>query len=147
MYLATYDFDIIYRRGTSNPADGPSRRPDYEEGSVDVTWLPTFQNKLKGAFAVAIQRSLGTSGESPPFAISAMAKETILLRDEQTDHRVDHSTEDSVENQGVGRCLKGPASKARVIEVSTTILLKGIINSSVPRVFELDNYKYLIPYI
>jgi hypothetical protein len=145
MYLATYDFDIIYRRGTSNPADGPSRRPDYEEGSVDVTWLPTFQNKLKGAFAVAIQRSLGTSGESPLFAISAMAKETILLRDEQTDHRVDHLTEDSVENQGVGRCLEGPAFEARVMEVSTTTSPEGIMNSSVPRVFELDGCKHLIP--
>jgi hypothetical protein len=28
-----------------------------------------------------------------------------------------------------------------------TILPKGIINSLVPRVFELDSYKYLIPYI
>jgi len=145
MYLATYDFDIIYRRGTSNPADGPSRRPDYEEGSVNVTWLPTFQNKLKGAFAVAIQRSLGISGESPLFAISAMAKETILLRDKQIDHRVDYSTKDSVENQGVGRCLEGPASEAKVMEVSTTTSPKGIMNSSVPRVFELDGCKYLIP--
>ena len=27
--LAPYDFTIQYRRGTLNPADGPSRRPDY----------------------------------------------------------------------------------------------------------------------
>ena len=87
------------------------------------------------------------SGESPLFAISAMAKETILLRDEQIDYRVDHSTEDSVENQGVGRCLKGPAFEARVIEVSMTILPKETINSLIPQVFKLDNYKYLIPYI
>ena len=32
-----YDFDIIYRRGTLNPTDGPSRRLDYKEGSINVT--------------------------------------------------------------------------------------------------------------
>jgi RNase H-like domain found in reverse transcriptase/Reverse transcriptase (RNA-dependent DNA polymerase) len=37
MYLATYDFEIIYRKGTSNPADGPSRRPDYEDGLANIT--------------------------------------------------------------------------------------------------------------
>src|SRR6266498_1432483 len=29
-YLASFDFDILYRKGSLNSADGPSRRPDYE---------------------------------------------------------------------------------------------------------------------
>lgn len=59
MYLAAYDFQIMYRKGSANPADGPSRRPDYVEGPTDNTWLPTFQNKLKGAFAVQFRRLFG----------------------------------------------------------------------------------------
>ena len=80
MYLTTYDFEIIYCRGTLNPADGPSKRLDYEDGPADVTWLPTFQNKLKGAFAVAIQRACQASGKSSleperiMFALSAVAR-------------------------------------------------------------------------
>jgi RNase H-like domain found in reverse transcriptase/Reverse transcriptase (RNA-dependent DNA polymerase)/Integrase zinc binding domain/Chromo (CHRromatin Organisation MOdifier) domain/Integrase core domain len=30
--LSAYDFEIEYLEGKRNPADGPSRRPDYEEG-------------------------------------------------------------------------------------------------------------------
>jgi hypothetical protein len=30
--LSAYDFTIEHLDGTKNPADGPSRRPDYEEG-------------------------------------------------------------------------------------------------------------------
>ena len=58
MYLAGYDFEVHYRKGAANPADGPSRRPDYEEsdGPQDIAWLPTFQNKLKGDFAVQWMR-------------------------------------------------------------------------------------------
>jgi hypothetical protein len=32
-----YDFDIIYRRGTLNPIDRPSRRPNYKEGFINMT--------------------------------------------------------------------------------------------------------------
>jgi len=48
--LAPYDFTIHYRKGHLNPADGPSRRPDYmdEKGpDMAVSWLmPTLENKL-----------------------------------------------------------------------------------------------------
>ena len=47
--LAAFDFIIEHRPGTSNPADAPSRRPDYEptEGEVlEDTLLPTLQEKL-----------------------------------------------------------------------------------------------------
>ena len=57
MYLAAFDFNIYYRKGVLNPADGPSRRPDYGPAiskPKDLTWLPTLQNKLKGALACCI---------------------------------------------------------------------------------------------
>lgn len=47
--LAAFDFNITWRKGSLNPADAPSRRPDYEKlrEDRDQTLLPTLQNKLK----------------------------------------------------------------------------------------------------
>jgi hypothetical protein len=50
--LTELDFDIIYRKGEINPADGLSRKPDYEKkdkSSVQNHQLlfPTMQQKLR----------------------------------------------------------------------------------------------------
>jgi transposase InsO family protein len=47
--LARFDFEIEYRTGTSNPADPPSRRPDYEMSESEKTRvaLPTLRNQLR----------------------------------------------------------------------------------------------------
>jgi hypothetical protein len=66
MYLAGYDFKIHYQKGTANPADTPSKRPDYNKSNrpQDLAWLPTFQNKLKESFAVKwIKDKGGLDGE------------------------------------------------------------------------------------
>jgi hypothetical protein len=146
IYLATYDFEITYRKGASNSADAPSRRPDYGEGPADVTWLPTFQNKLKGSFAVAIQRALEASGKSllegssllP--AISAIAREDVPYL-EQTDHYMDPRDVET----GPGRHLNGSANNATVVELSTTTPLDGACDPYLPRVMEIDGCKHLIP--
>ena len=45
--FAAYDFEIFHRSGNKNPADGPSRRFDYEKtSSLKITLLSTLQNKL-----------------------------------------------------------------------------------------------------
>lgn len=47
--LAPYDFTIKHRPGSTNPADGPSRRPDYAVGELEKhlnDLLPTLQRKL-----------------------------------------------------------------------------------------------------
>ncbi|KFZ00320.1 hypothetical protein V498_00155 [Pseudogymnoascus sp. VKM F-4517 (FW-2822)] len=46
--LARYDFYIEYRPGKANPADGPSRRPDYrpEGGDADKHHLPGLHFRL-----------------------------------------------------------------------------------------------------
>jgi hypothetical protein len=50
--LLPYDFRLFYRKGTLNPADAPSRRPDYLDGSEEVgctpvsTLLPAFKEKM-----------------------------------------------------------------------------------------------------
>ena len=47
MKLAAVDFEIFHRAGKTNPADPPSRRPDYQGDNPDaITMLPTLQNKL-----------------------------------------------------------------------------------------------------
>jgi hypothetical protein len=47
--LAAFDFEILYRKGATNPADGPSRRPDYQSPASDdqTLLLPTLQQKLR----------------------------------------------------------------------------------------------------
>ena len=54
--LAEFDFTVEYSPGSQNPADAPSRRPDYFSGYQDEMsfMLPTLQNKLaRGAFNYA----------------------------------------------------------------------------------------------
>ena len=47
-YLSAFDFQIEYRPGAKNPADAPSRRPDYaREVSREPTVLPTLFEKLR----------------------------------------------------------------------------------------------------
>jgi hypothetical protein len=52
-YLAAFDFVIEYRAGKKNPADGPSRRPDYvpKDGeAADMSMLPTLQEKIRQSY-------------------------------------------------------------------------------------------------
>jgi hypothetical protein len=50
--LLPYNFQIFYRKGTLNPADGPSRRPDYlaDMEEVDLILvsqlLPTLSTRI-----------------------------------------------------------------------------------------------------
>jgi hypothetical protein len=47
LYLGAFDFEVKHRPGNTNPADGPSRRADYEQENPSLTQLlPTLQNKL-----------------------------------------------------------------------------------------------------
>ena len=49
-YLSAFDFEIEFKKGASNPADGLSRRPDYEADAESKeafeTMIPTLQRKL-----------------------------------------------------------------------------------------------------
>ena len=46
-YLSAYDFTVHHRPGKSNPADAPSRRPDYEETREVENVLPSLLRKLQ----------------------------------------------------------------------------------------------------
>ncbi len=53
MRLASFDFSITHRPGKTNPADAPSRRPDYKSVNKIVSeLLPTLQRKLTVLSAV-----------------------------------------------------------------------------------------------
>ena len=47
MKLSSFDFFISHRSGKTNPADAPSRRPDYKDENQTINkLLPTLQQKL-----------------------------------------------------------------------------------------------------
>ena len=51
--LASFDFTIEYRQGKTNPADGLSRRPDYESTTNHAeALLPTLQSKMGNLFMI-----------------------------------------------------------------------------------------------
>ncbi len=55
VYLGSFDFSIHHRAGKTNPADGPSRRPDYFTVNQAVNnLLPTLQHKLRLASGSAL---------------------------------------------------------------------------------------------
>jgi transposase InsO family protein len=76
MLLSAYDFVIVHRAGKTNPADAPSRRPDYAgvEKSVDEL-LPTLHRKLAIAprevviEALSVWQSKGVSIWDAPYTI------------------------------------------------------------------------------
>lgn len=51
LVMSRVDFTIGYRAGSTNPADGPSRRPDYAGETLEAvnSFLPTLQHKLATA--------------------------------------------------------------------------------------------------
>jgi transposase InsO family protein len=70
MQLAPYDFTIHYRKGSLNPADGPSRRPDYITERVEDTdpvgqLMPSLSNKLARRSAVTHGAGVRCVGVDP----------------------------------------------------------------------------------
>jgi len=65
--LAPFEFEIKHRPGSLNPADGPSRRPDYEEGLAVEDLLPDLKRKLgvfQAVFCVGSVNPRGLPGDS-----------------------------------------------------------------------------------
>ena len=82
MQLAPYDFTIHYRKGKLNPADGPSRRPDYaDEGAPDTAianLMPTLSRKLATvSFGAGEQSSVQGSDPLAVSLIRALSLQVI----------------------------------------------------------------------
>ena len=76
MFLSGFDFDMFHRPGAKNPADGPSRRPDYFTENTQVhVLLPTLQAKLAIVQNARVEAESGASGSTTE-EISEIAGET-----------------------------------------------------------------------
>jgi hypothetical protein len=133
--LSPFDFEISYRPGNTNPADAPSRRPDYVPvtgpGIEDL--LPTFQNKMKGNFMkvlsswvsndpgedVAIGRIFATCVAVTGFKTAEDVTPQPLRGDTQEEDRGDVAVW-SIE-AGAGRSNVMPRICARVCAASETV--------------------------
>ena len=72
--LAAYDFEIKYRTGNTNPADGPSRRPDYKGGDNFIEHrFPTLEKKEW--YQKLVEDDPGTV-PNPPERIAAVVRRT-----------------------------------------------------------------------
>ena len=79
-WLAAFHFTITHRPGRTNPADGPSRRPDYEAGEdggsgsggddTDSRLLRELQGKLS-------LKSDGTAGPSPDTLVEGPTRKIV----------------------------------------------------------------------
>lgn len=84
MYLAGFDFTIKHQAGKRNPADGPSRRPDYHDSSLseENQWLPTLQNKLENRVApTVLTMRLGKRETRRPTITRKRAREAAEAED------------------------------------------------------------------
>ena len=67
--LEPFNYEIIFRPGKENPADGLSRRPDYEDqpGRQEArqTLIPGFEKKFKDPSKREL-KELGTHRHEPP---------------------------------------------------------------------------------
>ena len=81
--LAEFDFRIEYRAGKSNPADGPSRRPDHKPiiDEVEQELLPSLKAKLKGVFMT--RYAVFTHLERRVFAVAEPVENSLGIRNPQ----------------------------------------------------------------
>jgi hypothetical protein len=100
-FLASFDFEIEHRPGKSNPADAPSRRPDYDTAEDTRSGLiPTLQAKLK-------------RWESPEIPTSVMVS------------RVRATTADAVRRSGAQAYLADVNATKSISRIAAVSLARG----------------------
>lgn len=85
-YLQRFDFNMYHQAGKTNPADGPSRRPDYDQPlPEDYVLLPSLQRKLALAQEIGLSRltvwdesTSGTWGSTPQGGLRS-ASDTVAI--------------------------------------------------------------------
>ena len=83
--LTAFDFIIEHRPGVNNPADAPSRRPDYEpeEGKVlEDTLLPTLQEKLSRGL-IKPEEWTNAPSEFKPLTVGMMTRSKAAQPEEE----------------------------------------------------------------
>lgn len=130
VYLAAFDFEIFHRQGTKNPADGPSRRPDYWTDNESVrTLLPTLQAKLAMVQSIRVERASGARGST--------TEEISGTIDKVSDGRTCSAAEPTPAAGATGCIQCVPRSVARVLLGETAIAdsesLAGLIRDAQQR--------------
>lgn len=109
--LAPHDFTIRYRKGKLNPADGPSRRPDYMdevEGpeTAIAKLMPTLQNKLARAASLNVSTPNLDTGSVQSATLGADAQQifqhachSARVDDDDTEDFLHYSDVSSVDAQ------------------------------------------------
>ena len=95
IYLAPYNF-IKHRAGKLNPADAPSRRPDYEgEPVANTELLPVLEKRIQVQPILRSRKHDKTSlPEETSGALDQSRRDEISLeRENLSAYRVDHNIE------------------------------------------------------
>ena len=105
--LAEFDFVIEYRTGGSNPADGPSRRPDYIDSEKSLNgMLPTLQAKLASKWYEPMRQSMMSKNGGSIASHLTREKELNIAQGvglpPMTDELVLKTLQPSMHNQQVG---------------------------------------------
>jgi len=106
-YLSAFDFNIEYRPGSKNPADAPSRRPDYMDSvEEDTTTLPTLQEKLRrGYFGKQEQNLISPHNQELSVNVLAQVRKTqgtSFTVDEENARRPEEGNAPADENTTAG---------------------------------------------
>jgi hypothetical protein len=131
--LAEYDFRIEYRPGKSNPADGPSRRPDHKPRTDEVSeeLLPDIRAKLRGIFMT--RYAVFPPLERRLFAMMALNENSLGGRDPQGGLRC--LGRHTVRRIRTGRDALGPVDNRGVAMWLNPTAGTGICRSLVPRTY------------
>ena len=88
-FLSEFNFTIVYRAGKRNPADAPSRRPDYQPENADTCKLVPFFKLIPGSVPTEEEALLSLNEEFTNLAVEATkeahAATTQALADADTD--------------------------------------------------------------
>ncbi|TKA33188.1 hypothetical protein B0A50_00741 [Salinomyces thailandicus] len=144
-WLAAFDFEIEYKKGETNPADGPSRRPDYFDGFREETitanrnlLLLTLQQKLgrKGAETAPAEETRA-NGDAEPNALTIASSsrhyEDAAQEPDQLQEEANPELHSPAPEEGASRSPPGDATDDRSEQTAAPVASTEFAQSLVPR--------------
>ena len=120
--LSAFDFNIEHRPGAGNPADAPSRRPDYMEDIHISSILPTLQEKLQRGIFQACNTENETLNKKTLAELAAHPRELqgVLIVDENQTCGLQNAPADESCTAGVTRGLELLVPRSIVVAAMRT---------------------------
>jgi hypothetical protein len=134
--LAEFDFVIEYRSGKTNPADGPSRRPDYNVSEPNrseedaESCLPTLHNKLRLASMTKWSIPYATNKR---FSIGALLTQSGSMRESSSLPLDKKSKGEGAVSTGSGDIRPTGPRHPRTDEMSEALVLDRTCKSHGPK--------------